>query len=312
MSFYIIRRTMISVLLILVVTFVCFVFINLIPSDPAEVVLRVRQTPVVTETAIAEIRAELGLDDPYLVRYFRWLKDCIQLDFGVSYVNPTRTVIGEFARTLPATVTLALSSLLIVILVSIPTGFFCAVYKDSWFDKMARVFVFSTTSMPAYLVGLILMWFLSYKLKWLPTSGSGSFKNLIMPSITVAMTYISTYIRLIRTNMLENMKEDYVAYAKVRGLKPWRISVLHILRNSLQSCIVAIGMSIPQLISGTIVVENVFAWPGIGKLCIESIFNRDYPMIQLYILFIGILFVVFNLIFDIIQHVADPRVRSLS
>ncbi|TCO68729.1 nickel/cobalt ABC transporter permease [Marinisporobacter balticus] len=312
MIVYIIKRILVSILLIFAVTFICFVFINMIPSDPAEVVLRVRQTPIITEEAIKEVTQALGLDDPYFIRYLKWLRNCLRLDFGVSYINPSRTVWGEFTRTLPDTILLALSSLIIVIIVSIPTGFFCAIFKDSLFDRVVRILVFATTSMPAYVVGLLLMWLISYRLKLLPTSGSGGFRHIIMPSITIAMTYISTYIRLIRNNMLENMKEDYVVYAKVRGLNPWRISIFHILKNSLQSCMVAIGMSIPQLISGTMVVENVFAWPGLGKLCIASIFNRDYPIIQLYILFVGILFVLFNLIFDILQHLADPRIRSLS
>lgn len=131
-----------------------------------------------------------------------------------------------------------------------------------------------------------------------------------LPAFTVALSYISTYIRLIRNNMLENMREDYVLYARARGLKQRSILVRHILKNSLQSCVTAIGMSIPQLIAGTIVVENVFAWPGVGRLCIASIFNRDYPVIQAYVLLVGVLFVFFNLFFDILQYVADPRLRE--
>ena len=167
-----------------------------------------------------------------------------------------------------------------------------------------------TTAMPAYWIGLLLIWFVSIKLDLLPTSGSGSWKHLILPAFTVSLTYISTYIRLIRNNMLENMKEDYVLYANVRGIPQKLILTKHILKNSLHTCIVAIGMSIPQLIAGTIVVENVFAWPGLGKLCITSIFNRDYPVIQTYVLLIGTLFVFFNLLFDIIQTLADPRLRG--
>ena len=154
------------------------------------------------------------------------------------------------------------------------------------------------------------MWFVSIRLDLLPTSGSGTWKHLILPAFTVSLTYISTYIRLIRNNMLENMKEDYVLYANVRGLTQRSILTRHILKNSLHTCIVAIGMSIPQLIAGTIVVENVFAWPGLGTLCITSIFNRDYPVIQAYVLLIGVLFVVFNLLFDILQTLADPRLRN--
>lgn len=312
MKRYIIRRMLLSVPLLLAISFVCFVFINLIPSDPAEVALRVRQIPVITDEAIAEVRQELGLDKPYLVRYFRWLGDCLRFDFGVSYTNPSRTVAGEILRTLPATLKLASLSLVFVILLSLPLGFLSAVYKDSLFDYLIRGFIFLTTSMPAYWVGLLLIWLVSIRWNLLPTSGDGSFLHLILPSATVSLTYISVYVRLIRNNMLENMKEDYALYASARGIPQRAILVRHILKNSLHTCIVAIGMSIPQLISGTIVVENVFAWPGLGRLCITSIFNRDYPVVQTYVLLVGVLFVVFNMVFDIVQTLADPRLRQES
>lgn len=309
MKNYIAKRILTTIPLLLCITFICFVFINLIPSDPAEVALRIRQTPVITEEAIQAVRLELGLDDPFLLRYLNWLGDSLRFDFGVSYTNPSRTVLGEITRCLPATLQLAGASLLIVILLSLPIGFFCAVYKDSWFDRLVRGLVFMTTAMPAYWVGLLLIWLVSIRWNLLPTSGAGSWQHLVLPAFTVALTYISTYIRLIRNNMLENMKEDYVLYAQARGLRQRTILVKHVLKNSLQTCIVAIGMSIPQLIAGTIVVENVFAWPGLGKLCITSIFNRDYPVIQTYVLMMGTLFIVFNLLFDIVQALADPRLR---
>ena len=233
-------------------------------------------------------------------------------DFGISYVNPSRTVAGELLRCMPATLQLAGASLIMVILLSLPIGFLCAVYKDGWFDRIMRSLVFMTTAMPPYWVGLLLMWLISIKLDLLPTSGNGTIRHLILPAFTVSLSYISTYIRLIRNNMLENMKQDYVLYANVRGLPQRSILVKHILKNSMHTCIVAIGMSIPQLISGTIVVENVFAWPGLGTLCISSIFNRDYPVIQTYVLLIGVLFVMFNLLFDILQTVSDPRMRKES
>lgn len=310
MKQYIIKRILMTVPLLLCISFVCFVFINLIPSDPAEVALRVRQVPVITEEAIEEVREELGLNEPYLLRYFHWVIDCLKGDFGISYTNPSRTVAGELACCLPATLQLAGASLILVILLSLPIGFLCAVYRNSWFDRIVRIVVFMTTAMPAYWIGLLLMWVVSIQLDLLPTSGNGTFAHLILPAFTVSLTYISTYIRLIRNNMLENMKQDYVLYANVRGIPQKKILVGHILRNSLHTCFVAIGMSIPQLIAGTIVVENVFAWPGLGTLCITSIFNRDYPVIQTYVLLIGVLFVVFNLIFDILQTVADPRLRK--
>lgn len=309
MKRYLFWRILSVIPLLLCISFVCFVFINLIPSDPAEVALRVQQIPIITEEAIEEMRIELGLDDPFLVRYARWLGDCFRGDFGISYVNPSRTVLGEMTRCLPATLELATASFILVIVLSIPIGFFCAVYQNSLFDRIMRGFVFVTTAMPAYWVGLLLMWIFAIKLGVVPTSGNTGFKSLILPSITVALTYISTFIRLIRTNMLENMNQDYVLYANARGLSKKVVYVKHILKNSMHTCFVAIGMAIPQLIAGTIVVENVFAWPGLGTLCISSIFNRDYPVIQAYVLFIGVLFVLCNMLFDCLQTVSDPKLR---
>ncbi len=310
MKQYILRRILLTIPLLLCISFVCFCFINLIPSDPAEVALRVRQVPIITDEAIAEVRHELGLDKPFLVRYTSWLIACLQGDFGISYVNPARQVADELLRCLPATLELAGASLVIVLLISLPIGFLCGRYPNSWFDKAARMVIFITTAMPAYWIGLLLMWGIAIKMDLLPTSGNGTFWHLLLPAFTISLTYVSTYIRLIRNNMLENLKQDYVRYARVRGIKERVIYLNHILRNSLHTCFVAIGMSIPQLIAGTIVVENVFAWPGLGTLCISSIFNRDYPIIQMYVLLIGVLFVLFNLLFDILQILADPRIRE--
>lgn len=308
---YIIQRILTAIPLLLAVSFFTFVFINLIPSDPAEVALRVNQTPVISDELLAETRELLGLNDPYFIRYFKWLFNSLQFDFGISYTNPSNTVAQELLKAMPNTLILAFTSFIFVLLVSFPIGFLCAIYKDRMFDKIMRGFIFCTTAMPAYWVGLLLMWLVSIKLDLLPTSGNyNGWKSLVLPTITVSLSYVSTYIRLVRNNMIENMKEDYVLYANVRGLKQKNILIKHILRNSLHTCVVAIGMSVPQLISGTIVVENVFAWPGLGTLCINSIFNRDYPIIQTYVLLIGVLFVFSNLLFDIIQVLIDPRLRS--
>ena len=210
MKRYVIRRLLMAIPLLLAISFVCFVFINLIPSNPAEVVLRIQQTPIITEEAIAEMEEALGLNKPFLVRYFDWVLGCLQGDFGISYVNPARTVAGELARCLPATLQLAAASFVIVLVLSIPIGFLCAVYKDGWFDKIMRGLVFISTAMPAYWVGLLLMWGISVKMGLLPTNGNGTWQHMILPAFTVALSYISTYIRLIRNNMLENMKQDYV------------------------------------------------------------------------------------------------------
>ena len=308
MKKYIIKRTLFAIPMLIAISFVAFILINLMPSDPAEVALRVNEI-IPTEEAIISMREQLGLNDPFFVRYFKWLGDCLRLDFGVSYTNTTRTVSGEILRCLPATINLALISLIIVIGISIPVGILCAVYKDSLFDRVIRIFIFIGTAMPNYWLGLLLIYIFSLKFKLLPSNGSVSFNHYILPAITLSMTYISTYVRLIRNSMLDNLKENYVFYAKARGLKNRVIVCKHVLKNSLQSCMTALGMSIVQLIAGTVVVENIFAIPGIGRLCISAIFNRDYPVIQAYILMMGVLFVFCNLAIDIIQCIIDPRLK---
>ena len=220
MKRYVVRRLLMAVPLLLAISFVCFLFINLIPSNPAEVALRVQQMPVITEEAIAEMEQMLGLNKPFLIRYFDWVAGCLHGDFGISYVNPARTVAGELLRCLPATLQLAGASFVIVLVLSIPIGFLCAVYKDGWFDRVMRGIVFVTTAMPAYWVGLLLMWGVSVKLGLLPTNGNGTWQHLILPAFTVSLSYISTYIRLIRNNMLENMKQDYVLYANLGQAHP--------------------------------------------------------------------------------------------
>lgn len=305
---YITRRILLAVPMLFAISFIAFVLINFMPSDPAEVALRVNEI-IPTDEAVASMRAQLGLDDPFLVRYFRWLADCLRFDFGVSYTNTNRTVISEIVRCIPQTLHLAAMSLVIVLAVSIPIGVLSAVYKNSLFDRIIRFFVFIGTAMPNYWLGLVLIWLFGVKLKFLPTNGATSFKHYILPAITLSMTYISTYVRLIRNSMLDNMTENYAFYAEVRGIKKFVIVYKHVLKNSLQSSMNALGMSIVQLISGTVVVENIFAIPGIGRLCISAIFNRDYPVIQAYILMMGVMFVFCNLAIDIVQCFIDPRMK---
>lgn len=309
MKKYVTRRVLLAIPMLFAISFIAFILINLMPSDPAEVALRVNEI-IPTEEAIASMREQLGLNEPFFIRYFNWLGDCLKLDFGVSYTNTNRKVLDEIVRCLPATINLAFISLVIVILVSIPVGVLCAVYKDSLFDRSVRTLIFIGTAMPNYWLGLLLIYIFALKLKILPSNGAISFEHYILPAITLSMTYISTYVRLIRNSMLNNMKENYVFYAKVRGLKNRIIICKHVLKNSLQSCMTALGMSVVQLIAGTVVVENIFAIPGIGRLCISAIFNRDYPIIQAYILMMGVLFVFCNLIVDIIQCFIDPRMKK--
>lgn len=303
---FIVKRLISMIPILIGISFLSFVIINLSPSDPAEVALRVNEITV-TEEAAQQMREELGLDKPFFERYTTWLKDCLKGDFGNSYVNK-KPVAKEIVEALPATLKLSGVSLAITIIISVIAGVFCAVYEGSIGDKITRGIIFLGTAMPSFWVGLLLMWLFSVKLNLFPTSGMETANSVVLPAITLSLAYISTYVRLIRNNMVKNKKENYVLYARVRGLKESTI-IKHVFKNSLQSSITALGMSIPKLIAGTVVIENIFAWPGIGRLCVNAIYNRDYPIIQAYILIMAILFVVCNLLVDVISVMIDPRMR---
>ena len=304
---YILKRLATVIPILIGISFLSFALISLSPSNPAEVALRVNEI-VPTEEAVRAMEEQLGTNKPYIERYVTWLTDSLQGDFGNSYVNnkPVATLIGQ---AIPNTIKLAFVALLITIVFSVLVGILCAVYEGSFGDKLARALVFVGTAMPSFWVGLLLIWIFSVKLNLFPTSGMERPSSIVLPAITLALAYISTYVRLIRNNMVQNKHENYVYYARIRGLKETTI-IKHIFKNSLQSSLTALGMSIPKLIAGTVVVENIFAWPGVGRVCVDAIFNRDFPVIQAYILLMAVLFVICNLLVDIFSVAIDPRIRK--
>ena len=304
---YILKRLATVIPILIGISFLSFAFISLSPSNPAEVALRVNEI-VPTEEAVRAMEEQLGTNKPYIERYVTWLTDSLQGDFGNSYVNnkPVATLIGQ---AIPNTIKLAFVALLITIVFSVLVGILCAVYEGSFGDKLARALVFVGTAMPSFWVGLLLIWIFSVKLNLFPTSGMERPSSIVLPAITLALSYISTYVRLIRNNMVQNKHENYVYYARIRGLKETTI-IKHIFKNSLQSSLTALGMSIPKLIAGTVIVENIFAWPGVGRVCVDAIFNRDFPVIQAYILLMAVLFVICNLLVDIFSVAIDPRMRK--
>ena len=304
---YILKRLATVIPILIGISFLSFALISLSPSNPAEVALRVNEI-VPTEEAVRAMEEQLGTNKPYIERYVTWLTDSLQGDFGNSYVNnkPVATLIGQ---AIPNTIKLAFVALLITIVFSVLVGILCAVYEGSFGDKLARALVFVGTAMPSFWVGLLLIWIFSVKLNLFPTSGMERPSSIVLPAITLALSYISTYVRLIRNNMVQNKHENYVYYARIRGLKETTI-IKHIFKNSLQSSLTALGMSIPKLIAGTVIVENIFAWPGVGRVCVDAIFNRDFPVIQAYILLMAVLFVICNLLVDIFSVVIDPRMRK--
>ncbi|SDF35034.1 nickel/cobalt ABC transporter permease [Sporomusa acidovorans] len=307
MKFYIIKRILWMIPIFIGISFFSFILINLSPSDPAEVAIRVSGTTP-TEENVAEIRQELGLDKPFMTRYADWITKALHGDFGKSYIT-RQPVVNEFAEAIPATLYLAAAALVIILTVSIAAGVFCALQEGSALDILIRGLIFVGTAIPSFWVGILLMWLLAVKIPVFPTSGMNTPASVVLPAVTLALGYIATYVRLLRNTMIQNKQANFVLYAKVRGLKNSTITK-HVLKNSLHSSLTAVGMSIPKLIAGTVVVENIFAWPGVGRLCVTAIFDRDFPIIQAYVLIMAILFVVCNLLVDIGVTVLDPRMRQ--
>lgn len=306
MNRYLLKRLTAIIPILIGISFMAFVLINLRTSDPAEIALRVNQvTP--TQEMVEAMRITLGLDKPFFVRYIHWLSNSIQGDFGISYVTH-QSVGDQIALALPATFKLSGVALAVILCISTLIGVLSAIYEGSWLDRLLRVFVFLSAAMPSFWIGILLIWLFSVKLNWFPTSGMEETSSVVLPAVTLSLVFISTYVRLIRNNMIKNKKENFVLYARVRGLKNSKI-IGKVFRNSLQLSVTALGMSIPKLIAGTVIVENIFAWPGIGRLCVSAIFNSDFPMIQAYILIMGSLFVFCNLLVDILNSALDPRLR---
>ncbi|HDF2341192.1 TPA: ABC transporter permease subunit [Morganella morganii] len=291
--------------LALIISFIAFLLLNMAPSDPAEVALRINEI-VPTDQAIALMRQELGLDKPFLVRYLTWLWNAVHLNFGKSFLTRS-PVLNEIVTALPATLWLAAVSLFFIIIISLILSFLCVINHNTLVDKSIRGIVFIFTAIPNYWLGLLLIWALAVQLDLFPVSGMLTHDSVILPALTLSLGYIGTYIRLIRGTMLNQLQQPYVFYARARGLPESIILRKHVLPNSLHTSLIAIGMSIPKLIAGTVVIENIFAWPGIGRLCINAIFGRDYPMIQAYILLMALLFLLCNFIADLLQQYLDPR-----
>lgn len=307
MTRYIIKRLLLLLPLIVFITFFAFVLLAMRASDPAEVALRVNQvTP--TEEMIESMRQELGLDQPFFIRYVTWLKDGLTGDFGSSYVTH-EPVLDLMMEALPATLQLAGMSLLFIIVLSLLFGMVCAYAAHTWLDRIVRAFVFIAASMPSFWLGILFIWLFSVKFNWVNTSGMEGFKSLLLPAMTLSLGYLSTYVRLIRNQILKFQHEPFVFYARARGLKERTIQ-LKVMRHALQLAVTALGMSIPKLIAGTVIIENLFAWPGVGRLCVTAIFHADFPMIQAYLFVMGILFVVCNLIADVIQMIMNPQLRK--
>ncbi|MQC07082.1 nickel ABC transporter permease subunit NikB [Morganella morganii] len=304
---FIFRRVLLLIPMLLGTSLFIFLILRLGPSDPALDYLRLSKIPP-TPQAVESARELLGLDKPVMTQYFHWLSDALHLDFGISYATQ-KPVLPDLLYFLPATLQLAGLALALTITLSVPMGMLAARYREKWPDQLVRVIAFIGVSMPNFWLGFLLILLFSIHLGWLPPMGKGEAKHLIMPVIAISLMSLAINARLLRASMLEVAGQRHVRYARLRGLSEMTVERSHILRNAWLPVITAIGMHIGELLGGALIIESIFSWPGVGRYAVSAIMNRDYPVIQCFTLLMVVIFVLCNLIVDIIYAIADPRIR---
>lgn len=264
---------------------------------------------VLSEAERTAMEAELGLDQPLWKQYGTWLVQVLHGDFGTSYVSG-KPVGSTFLSKLPATLELTVGSLLLTILLSFPLGVAAAVKKDSWLDRVIRFFSFIGNSLPNFFVALLLLYVFAVKLQWLPVLGSSQgWKGILLPSLTLAIAMAAKYTRQIRAAVLEELQKEYVTGARARGITEKKILYKSVLRSAMLAIVTLLGLSIGSLLGGTAIVETIFSWDGVGKMAIDAITMRDYPVMQAYVIWMALIYMVINLGTDLLYHGLDPRIR---
>lgn len=304
------------VLTLLAVTFLTFSLTALLPGDPVNAILGVES--VRDQETVDAIRADLGLDDPFLVRYANWLGDAVQGDLGESYINRGQSVAGTIADRVPVTAQLAFMAIVMAVILAVPIGVIGAYKQGRWQDTTTSAGVQIALSIPNFIFGIFFIWLFAVQLQWLPASNWNrlsdgvvdNLKTAIMPAAALAMTQMAIFSRLVRADMLATLQENYILAARSKGLSDRFILMRHALRPSSLSLMTIIGINFGALLGGTVVIETLFAVPGLGFRLINAINQRDILMIQGITVFVAVVYVVINTIVDLLYAVIDPRIRK--
>lgn len=304
----IIKRIIQFISVLLGITFLAFSLIYMSPSDPVSVRLSaggISADPVLVE----KMTREMGLDRPFFVQYGDWLYRFLQGDMGSSYITD-ESVSSMILRALPYTLKMAAASLILTLMISIPLGIYTASVQNSRFDYTIRLFAFVGNALPNFIIALCLMFIFSYRLKWIPVLATTESIGLILPSLTLALVMSSRYIRQIRAAVLDEMNKGYVVGLRSRGLSESVILYKNVLKNVMVIVITLTGLSLGSLLGGTVIVETIFTWPGLGNLIMEGISHRDYPVVQAIIVWMASAFMVVNLLTDISYTLFNPKIKD--
>lgn len=305
---YIVRRLLQLIPILIGITFLSFAMMRLAGGDVVTYMYD-NAGAAVSQEIIDQQKAEYGLDQPFLVQYARWFVGMITGDMGQSYVSH-RDVYDTFLSKLPNTIWLTISSILMTVLIALPFGILSAVKQNKWVDYLIRFLSFIGNSMPNFFAALVLMYFFSIKLRWLPViTDQNRVSSIILPTLTLTLSMASKYTRQVRAAVLEELNKDYVIGARARGVRGRVIIWKSVMKSSMLTIITLLSLSIGSLLGGTAIAETIFMWDGVGKMAVDAITMRDYPMIQAYVAWMAVIYVLINLITDIIYHYLDPRVR---
>ena len=307
MKKYIIHRFLQLIPVLIGITFLSFAMMRVAGSDA--IIELYGDKGAVSQEIIDAKRAELGLDKPFLTQYLSWVGGMMRGDMGVSFVSG-KDVFQTFISKLPATLLLTALSMVMTVVISIPLGVLAAVRHDKLTDYVLRFFSFVGNSLPNFFVALLLMQIFSIKLKILPVISKGlSVQSAMLPTLTLAIAMSAKYMRQVRATVLEELNKDYVIGAKARGVRSSVVLWKSVLKSSMLTIITLLALSIGSLLGGTAIIESIFMWDGVGKLAVDAITMRDYPMIQAYVVWMAIIYVLVNLITDLLYHALDPRIR---
>ena len=304
MTRLVVRRLLVAVPTALAVATLVFALVHLIPGDPVLIMLGDGAQP----SDVEALRARLGLDRPLAEQYRRFLGGLARGDLGVS-LHFDEPVAALLARHYPATVELALAAMAAALVVSLPLGALAAHRKGSWLDRAARAFSLAGVSLPNFWLGPVAILFFSIQLGWLPVSGRGGWRHLVLPAATLGLALAALLTRMIRTALGEELGKPYLVTARAKGLGPWRVGARHALRNALVPVVTVVGLQFGSLLTGAILTETIFGWPGLGRLLIQAIRLRDYPLVQGAVLLIAVTYVAVNLVTDLVYAWLDPRIR---
>lgn len=309
---YLLKRVGFMVITLFAVCALTFFLMNIIPGGTAEMILKytfVGLENSVSQEQINQISGRYNLDDPLYIQFFRWIKEAVVTgDIGTSYVFK-KPVLYLLALRLPATIQLAGVSMVIAIIIGVSLGIYSALKENKISDHILRIVTLFGVSMPGFWIALVLILIFSLKMKLVPVSGYGSLENLVLPSVALSLHSVAAIMRVTRASMLETMGQEYIRFAKAKGLPIWKIVTRHAFKNAMLPVVTVIGFQMGSLLGGTVVIEKIFAWPGIGSLLVDSISARDLPVVQGCILAIVTMFLFVNFFVDMLYTCFDPRIR---